>query len=141
MGGMQTQQMMQGNMMQQQAMAQAMAAQRAMLSQQGGGLLAPSSSGLSGSQLPPMGGRGGLGSLFSSMQGMSGGLPGGLGGYQGPQAPQAPSNMVPDNQILMCVNVPEGARPNEEILVVAPDGRKFMVVVSGARTRQPRPAP
>ena len=75
---------------------------------------------------------------MQGLQGMSGGLPGGLGGYQGPQAP---SNMVPDNQILMCVNVPEGARPNEEILVVAPDGRKFMVVVSGARTRQPRPAP
>jgi len=118
-------------MLQQQAMAQAMAAQRAMLSQQvgGGGQLGPLS-GMSSAQLAAMGRGGGLNSLFSGMQGM-GGMHGGLqgmGGYGQQPQQQAPSNMVPESQILMCVNVPEGARANEEILVVAPDGRKFMVV-------------
>ena len=44
--------------------------------------------------------------------------------------------MVPDNSIRMVVSVPPEARPNEEILIVAPDGHKFVVLV---RTRPPPP--
>ena len=118
---MMQQQQQQQQQQHQQYLAQAMAAQQGPPSQRMPNHACGHFNTAAGSSAPPMGVCAPGASMMMAPPTMPGMPP------MGHMPPQVP--MVPENSTLMVVNVPAEARPNEEILIVAPDGHKFVVVV------------